>query len=127
MQTEIALLKQSMSNIADDIAFIRSGMEDVSKMLTSLTRIEEKQLNQSAAVGRAFAAIEKDRKEIDELRKELVAEREKTNKWINMGIGAWAVASVVWVLFGGIVAWWVSKVTEQTITKVSSLFSATFG
>lgn len=112
IETRTALLEQAVSRIGDDISFIRSKMEDLEP---TLVRIAERISAHATDISRAFEAIRANQKAIEDTNARIQVEKEKTDKWLNIGIGIWITASTLWILFGAGIAWWVSRVNDKLV------------
>lgn len=113
LETRVALAELAVSQIGDDVAFIRGKMEVMETMMTNLIRIDERLTTHATDISRAFDAIRGNQNAIDGVRSNLQAEKEKTDRWINAAVGIWVSASVLWILFGGAILWWVAKLNEH--------------
>lgn len=113
VETRVALVEQAVAQMGDDVSFIRGKMEVMENMMTNLIRIDERLTTHATDISRAFDAIRGNQNAIEGVRSNLQTEREKTDKWLNVGVGIWVSASVLWILFGGAILWWVAKLNEH--------------
>jgi hypothetical protein len=84
----IAELKTQLANVADDVSTVVKKMEVVWSMQNQMTSLQQDQINNKDSLRRLFVRIENS--ETTALRL-----KERTEKWINMGIGAWFVFAVM--------------------------------
>lgn len=131
--TELEVEFRSMGKQINEIA---SDMKKVLEMTQQITLLNERQVNHRNDIDRAFteirqcrqyletdiAAVEADGKANKALTQSVKTE---TESWINKGKGAWAVASVLWVLIYGIFGYLLNdlykdfKLMRQEVTMTS--------
>lgn len=85
---ELAELKTQVNNIASDVTTIVHQLEAIGVMQRSMVRLEQEQVDHKEALGRAFGRIENTEKFGLDI-------KSSTEKWINRGIGAWAVGALL--------------------------------
>ena len=113
LETRVALMEQAVSRMGGDVAFIRSKMEQLEHLMSSLIRIEERMTSHATDISRAFEAIRENATAIANIKTSAQVEKEKTDKWINVGVGIWIAASTLWILFGSAIFWWVARINEH--------------
>ena len=113
LETRVALMEQAVSRMGEDVAFIRSKMEALELLMSSLIRIEERMNTHTTDITRAFEAIRENTAAIASVKTKAQAEKEKIDRFLNIGIGIWIAASTLWVLFGSAIFWWVSRINEH--------------
>ena len=113
LETRVALMEQAVSRMGGDVAFIRSKMEQLEHLMSSLIRIEERMTSHATDISRAFEAIRENTAAISSVKTTAQVEKEKTDRWLNIGIGIWIAASTLWILFGSAIFWWVSRINEH--------------
>ena len=113
LETRVALMEQAVSRMGGDVAFIRSKMEQLEHLMSSLIRIEERMSTHTTDITRAFDAIRDNTTAIASVKSAAQIEKEKTDKWINIAVGIWIAATMLWILFGSAIFWWVSRINEH--------------
>lgn len=76
----------------EDFSRLEAKVDDLNKAVSKLILFEERQANQGARIGdveKSIAVLERLQNDTDR----------KVEKWINMGMGAWAVAAVLFTIF----------------------------
>lgn len=108
--TELEVEFRSMGKQINEIA---SDMKKVLEMTQQITLLNERQVNHRNDIDRAFSEIRQSRQCLDEDISKIDAEvkntknaiqeiRTETEAWVNKGKGAWAAASILWVLIYGV-------------------------
>lgn len=85
---ELAELKTSVKNMAQDVTLLVKQMDIIRDMQIEMSRIQQEQVDHKEAIKRAFTRIESTEKTNIEL-------KETTSKWINRGVGAVSVGTVL--------------------------------
>lgn len=93
---EMATLKQSMNNVAQDVSRIVNQMDMISSLQREIIELRKDQENGKEAFNRAFTRIEN-------LETSTGVIKESSNKWINRGFGAWAVGTVLFAVIQALV------------------------
>lgn len=76
---------------SSDINRLEEKIDDVGKAIKNLILIEERQTNQAAALSTLRA-------DMAAMQKAQTISDKRLDSWINRGIGAWALATVVWAV-----------------------------
>jgi hypothetical protein len=93
---EMATLKQSMNNVAQDVSSIVTQMKILSELQIEITRLQQKDINSTDALRRAFERIEKQEQITGVI-------KEASEKWVNRGVGAWVVGTVLFTVIQALV------------------------
>ena len=81
------VLETKLDALSDDVREIRNRLDTVGEALVTLTRLEERHEQTSAALSRTFATLESQHAKIDALEREIPALVE-TRKWVVSGVVA---------------------------------------
>lgn len=76
---------------SSDINRLEEKIDDVGKAIKNLILIEERQTNQAAALSTLRA-------DLAAMQKAQAISDKRLDSWINRGVGAWALATVVWAV-----------------------------
>lgn len=74
-----------------DVVRIEGKVDQLTNAMTNLIRVEERQSNMSGRIDLLDGRIEANEKEVQ-------AVKTKVDKWVNRGVGAWAVAATLFAL-----------------------------
>lgn len=85
---ELAELKSQVSNVAEDVGSIIRQMDRVWELQNQMARMQQEQADHKDSIKRSFERVEA-------LEKVGADTKEKTEKWINRGIGAWFVGALL--------------------------------
>ena len=135
---EIAVLKHEMASQSKAISDLTRNIEKLLELTTSIARMQEKMEKHADGLDRAFKLIERldERSEnadlalktdvekvasnlnaaVDEGKKDRGALRSEISHWVQFGKGAWAAASILWIL----IAWLLIRQIDTMESGIST-------
>lgn len=93
----VATLNTRLQVLHEDVTDIKTVLKDLTSAITKLALIEERQSQASAAMERAFKALERIEERVSELEKR-VPMNDHMNRWVERIITAVVMAVVVFAL-----------------------------
>lgn len=75
-----------------DFQRLEEKVDNISSALVALVRFEERQVNETKRINDLETDVAVNKTKIETLEK-------LVNQWINRGIGAWAIAVIIWGFF----------------------------
>lgn len=93
----LAAWNERMSVLHADIAEMKSAIKEVAQALTKLALVEERQTHQSAALERAFKAVEIQGEKIEKIDSRVIElekrepNQQRTSEWVDRAV--WAIAA----------------------------------
>ena len=135
---EIAVLKHEMASQSKAISDLTRNIEKLLELTTSIARMQEKMEKHADGLDRAFKLIERldERSESADLalktdvekvasnlndavvegKKDRGALRSEISHWVQFGKGAWAAASILWIL----IAWLLIRQIDTMESGIST-------
>lgn len=93
--SEIAVLTTKLETLHDDVGEIKDALRVLSDAITKLALVEERQVQTSQALERAFQAIERIDGRVDNL-EQVAVNSKRTSDWIDRAVWAVAAAGAVY-------------------------------
>lgn len=94
---DISLLAAKLGALHDDVSEMKAALRDLAGAITKLALVEERQLQTSSALERAFVAIEKMEARLGVIERAAVGSR-RTAHWLDRAL--WAAAAAVAIFVG---------------------------
>jgi hypothetical protein len=88
--TELAQVNSKLESVVEGVEKIEKQMDRVFDMQLQITRMQQEQIDARESLKRAYERIEANENDSQNV-------KEQTSKWINRGIGAWMVGSIMFV------------------------------
>lgn len=108
---ELAELKTQVTNVAEDVGAIVRQMDRVWELQNQMARMQQEQADHKDSIRRSFERIEAAETSGAKV-------KETTERWVNRGVGAWAVGVL---LFGVIQFLVVDRVRNYETTQRAML------
>ena len=93
---DLRVLNTKLESLHTDVSEMRNALKDLSAAITKLALVEERLVQTSAALGRAFDAIEKLEVRVESMER-LGVNTLRAAKWLDRVIWAAAAAAVIYV------------------------------
>lgn len=100
---QLAEVKSGLSALVHSIEALSKRMDGVGTMSQEIVRLQEQHFDNSSAIKRLFERAEK-RDETDDARMEaMLGVKAMTERWVNRGLGAWFIGSILFVVIQALV------------------------